>query len=436
MIPRTPALVLLSLIVAAAGDAHANGASWRWAKPTGTPGPVRAEGLVLEKEEVVFKDGKVTASFSVKNISAKPITTAMGFPLSEATDRKRGWSETEEDGPAEYVERKLKGFSVEVNGKRVGWKLATKLKGQYPMVIGWRMTYPPGALTAFTVRYPIRYSFFEGRGGEVFVKYITHTGAYWARPIGEAVFRFCDKAMIALYLEAPTGREWSHDGWGFTDYTWTIHPPDFSLDRESRCLVWRRKAWTPKPRVDDLEVGVRYQYTKQDFPERPRLLDHWCGRYEFTGYDDDERAAPDDRFQKPSQQLAAELGLDRAALDEARFERAEKRAWARLRHNRRTLTLASAPPHFRLLVRKQLLEYLRNYPYGIRDHAFKSDALRSCFEKVKGTRRGPLDRREAASIAFVRKAEARTAEELKAELGKLRRAPRTYRNLSTIYGLE
>jgi hypothetical protein len=430
-----PWTVLPLALLLLEGKAEPNGAAWKWPMPPGTPGPVRRAGLVLEREDVEFRHGRGLARFWVRNNTERPVATAMGFPLAVANTRRENRRPPEamaEDPTPEAAEAARLAIRVEVEGKAVPSFLKMSTVTEYPAVIGWKMTFAPRTRTAFSVSYPIRYGWFSGAstapiprdGGTVAFRYITHTGAYWAGPIGEATLRFCDEKLIKLYLEVPAGREWEHAGWTYGEVRWKVGPSPFALDRQAGCLVWERKAWTPARGKDDLEVRVEWSPPQGDLPEEGRLFDRWCGLYATVpGEGENESKRPDALYREVKRQLGAEMKVDLRALDAAGFEKIERAAWARLRQNRRTLTLEEAPFHFRAMVRQRLLEYLRNYPYGVRDHAFKIERLRSCFSTVKGSRKGPLTSVERANLRFVTEEEARTSAALAEALATLRRAP-------------
>jgi hypothetical protein len=425
----TGAGLLLGLAPAARG----NGSSWVWHSPSGVPRPVKASGLVLEKEEVLFRDGRAEASFWVRNRTSAAIETSMGFPLSQLRYDRPEWAQNlGHEGALEDARRRLGSFAVEVDGKRVPWRLATKVAGDYPTVIAWSGRYAPGRVTRFTVRYPILYSWFND--WDVAFMYITHTGAFWDGPVGEATFRFCDQKVMRFFLEVPHGRVWTQGGWSVVEYRWDVHPPGFVIDRKARCLVWRRRAWKPE-RKDDLYVALGSKpFDASDgtefLPDEKKLLDIWCAHYA-----PDLHAGLGWPFLHPAKvQLAAELRLDRRLLDEKLLARVEETAWARLVYaNDMGPKLANTPPHIRLLVKQKLLEYLRTYPLGIRGKArlepgtitFQQDdakvehKLPECFSKVRSSRRGPLTTVESRNIAFLRTEEARVAAQLKAELAKL-----------------
>jgi len=408
----------------------ANGSSWQWYPPSGTPGPVKAKGLLLEKEEVVFRDGRVVARFWVKNQTSTEIETSMGFPLSQRRVSKPAWAASVDPRQEmDAARRRLRSFSVEVNQQRVPWRLATSVAGDYPTVIAWTMRYPAGKVTQFTVRYPILYSWYNR--SELTFQYITHTGAYWARPIGQATLRFCDRKLMSVYLDLPHGRVWIDGGWRYVTYRWDVAPRDFTVDRKARCLVWQRRNWTPT-RADDLhlELGDEPEGNHEFLPEPQKILDTWCAKYDPTLH----AGLGWPFLHQATRQLGAELRLDQRLLDEKRLAAAERAAWARLMYaTQMGPELDRASPHLRLLVLQRLLDYLGKYPLGVRGKArldlgtikyTRGDdevthRLGDCFEKGRSRRSGALTAVELRNMAFVRAEGARVKIRLKAALEKL-----------------
>jgi hypothetical protein len=431
------------LVSLPASLALANGAAWKWPLPPGTPGPVRQPGLLLEKEEVLFRDGKGFATFWVRNETDRLIDTPMGFPLAVSLTHAERLRDPEgrartapEDVQPARVEALRRSIAVEVEGKRVATRLSYHEGGDYELVVGWRMTYPARAKTKFAVTFPLRLAW-ESSGGtpplpntctHIAFKYITHTGAYWGKPIGEATFRFCDARMMQLHREMPDGREWTHDGWTYGDIKWTIRPAPFTVDRAGGCIAWQRASWTPVRDKDDLVVMVEATSAGPggvDLPEEDRLLDRWCARYrvDYGEAADWPRFAHRRHFRKAAQHLAVEQRVDRRPLDDALLAQIEQKAWDRLRQNKNTLALASAPPHYRAMVRLRLLAYLRGYFDAIRGHVFEDQRLSACYAARGRRRRGSLTALERQNVLFLRQQEEKTALELKGALPALRRAP-------------
>lgn len=186
------ALLSAVLVAVFAVQAAANGAAWNDGADVGVPGPQQQSALYLEKEHVVFDREKVVAKFWVRNPTNESRLIPMGFPVDySAKDRNP-------EGITDYWKRFSPQVTVSVDGNTVPFDTTLPQMGEYPIVISWKMVFPAQSTTLFTVTYPMDHPWgaFDGSGENMDFLYITHTGASWARPIGEATFELKSEKFV------------------------------------------------------------------------------------------------------------------------------------------------------------------------------------------------------------------------------------------------
>lgn len=273
-----------SVLIFLAQIVFANGAVWNYGSIPGTPGPIKSKDLVLLKEHVLFDDNpgigkktRVFAEFWVYNPTEKDIHVTMGFPLKydEATlqSQSRG----------SFVDDFSKKFIVEINDVKATSKPLVDGAGQYTIVYTWEMTFPGMKTTKYTVEYPLTISLraMDHGGDEESSRsgseesrsftYITHTGAYWAKPITNATFEYCSDHLVRLMLRAPSGEISTEEKTRRENILevstvadgWSVKPRPYEINTDEGCVVWTRQNWTPRNPEDDIIVSTHHSsYTE------------------------------------------------------------------------------------------------------------------------------------------------------------------------------
>lgn len=392
--------------------AHANGAAFNPGVASAPPRPVQQSDLYLNKEEVLFKDGKVSATFWVKNPSSTDISTGMGFPLEyKKNGRNRNY----------YIEDLHKDFSVYVNGQLISAHLSNNLDGDYPVIILWDMIYPANQETIFKVEYPMlpMSSGFDdpgmGSSEEWRFEYITHTGAYWARPISSAVFKFCgrNQGIFSLAQKYPKGsyEEWSEDGWDYENGSIKISPKPYKLDEATQCIVWERNDWKPQKGKDDIYVSVRhksegykypwgYSNNWQGYNTDPEnyhyvLMEHWCGG---------------ENNKNNKGHLSQKVDLNTNSFSESEFIELTKKSYKYLNGTEEECNgdycdpFYSLPTHLKTDYQLYLLRYFRNSIVAKYGYQFKDENLRNCFDNITPVD-GQLTQTEIQTIEAIKKKE-------------------------------
>ena len=247
---------------------EANGAVWNAGTVVGSLGPLKQSDLVLSRQHVIFHDGSlgeksgVRAQFRIFNPTKRTITVAIGFPIdySGAIERSGG------DWKKQYDESYAKEFTVKVNGKKVPVSSSRDFYGVYSLMFSWDMTFLPRKTVEVVVEYPHN-AYVNGGDGEgrsyykKIFRYLTHTGAYWAKPIGQAVFEYCSHDIVGLMHRSPEKSESPTERGTTTswrDETWWVLPDRYEVNEKTKCIVWKRAKWMPT-KDDDIEVGKSVQ---------------------------------------------------------------------------------------------------------------------------------------------------------------------------------
>lgn len=423
--PLLKTLAALALLCVPAA-ALANGAAWGDHPATGQPGPLKETRLELEREHVTFKDGRASASFWIKNPTAEAITVKIGFPVRFPTTEggaaiERGQtSSMDAAGVKAFAEKHMKP-TLTAHGKPAAVAIEAQAQHKtYPVTYTWTMTFPPGKTSPFVVSYPMVYSWFDSDFGDraLTYEYITHTGGFWAKPIGQATFEFCDDRLIKAMTAMRPGTYYLGDrGQRHVSIKHTIHPADGKLDSKRGCVVWTRKQWTPRAGVDDLSISTS---VSAGMPGPLDDMEHWETPHQLQT----------DRWCRPvgaAKPMFARVDLNTTALDDAKlgalwrdavtlaFEQRPDAAGQAEAQRR----LKALPEHARLDLELRFLRVLRNVPGAQAGHKFKDEALASCFAKIKPARKTDIG---AANVKRLQAREASLTGKLKAAL---KRAPMT-----------
>jgi hypothetical protein len=142
----------------------------------GTVIPVQNDNIRMVSEEVrMFGDIKVIANFVFENLSNKPTTIKMGFPIPSAKDFK-AW---------------VQGQPVKIDKRLLGGKneIVTKDSGDFaPEMYVWDISFSAQEKKNVKVEYNGEWAVpIDGHPYTYFI-YITKTGALWSGTIGKADF--------------------------------------------------------------------------------------------------------------------------------------------------------------------------------------------------------------------------------------------------------
>lgn len=368
----------IGILLCLTNAAKANGAVWNPGTIGGSLGPVKQSDLVLTKEHVTFYDDvnyntpHVAAHFRIFNPTKTNLAVTMGFPI-DYSEALRKWGEQSE---RQYVEYFTKEFNVRVNGEKVPVRQSKDASGVYSLVFLWDILFPQQKTIEISVEYPFKASE-HGADGEdsssyerVF-RYITHTGAYWAKPIQQATFEYCSDNFMSIMLDSPSGSSSKPEDIAKTtwrDVSWWVKPKPYNVDRAAKCIIWKRSNWTPVKGADDIEVGNTYRiYGVVANPFLPSAyLDRWCGKGENTNY----------------KQFGEKVGIRSTPFSDEYFNSLKKKAFfypeteESSESNDGTVSLSNE-------INALLLRYLRNYIYAVHGHQFKDQQLASCFSSIK-----------------------------------------------------
>lgn len=398
-------LVFVSFLVCFSQETKANGAVWNPAPISGSPRPVKQDELILNKEHVFFKDDQVNANFWVFNPTKNSKSVTMGFPLEYREYMKQSQGLTE--GIEGYVKELLNNFKITVNGQVVPAQLTQNLKNDYPIVINWEMVFLAEKITEFTVQYPMRWANQSGDNPGIgsewsrSFSYITHTGAYWAQPIKEAIFEYCDEGASFL-MEYPSGEyeEWKNNGWSVEHESVGVNPKPTKLDWDTTCIKWEMKNWTPQKGKDDIGISIRgdgSDYTislscgengNDEF--WTSVMKHWCGR-----------CSKNDK-----KQFSAQMKLDKVRLSSRKFEDLVKESYVYITGRNEESNgdwddpFYEFPEHLATDYQLNLLKYLRNSIYARYGHEFKDNELANCFSNVKVIK-GSLNEIEKENVKYI-----------------------------------
>ncbi len=387
----TFSIVLLCLFLLP-GNARGNGAAWSSGVASAPPRPLKQNDLLLIKEHVVFKDGDVEARFWVNNPTKKQIHVTMGFPLeykSYVQDKAR---------VQEYTKQLLDKFDVEVDGEDVEARLTNDMTNDYPIVINWEMDYPSQTVTEFAVSYPMHSS--QGGSDNPGIgsdwsqsfRYITHTGAYWAGPIKEALFEYCDKGA-PLLQRSPSGHEqyWSDGGNKETWASVNVSPSPYRL--KDGCVIWERRDWTP---TQDIAIENKGGYSHYRPESQEDIFDKWCGLSKDNEY--------------KGKQFAALVKLAEIPLTKATYAKLIDESHQYLTGESERCNgdwcdpFYEYPQHLKTDYELILLRYLRNSIFAQHGYAFKDDQLKKCFANVQ--QKSPnLSTVEKANLEFIQSLE-------------------------------
>lgn len=407
----------LLVLLAAASPARGNAYNVTWNPTTGGARPVDSEHLVLERESVVFAEGRVDATFRIRNTSDEAVTTDMGFPLAD----------DDPNSVEAYRERSFTGVHVLVDGEPVDWTLKKDLEGDYPVALAWSMTFPAGAITRLRVQHPLRYRWNYGEATEadhdIHFDYVTHTGAYWAEPIGRATFRFCDERVMRWIARFSSDSTWWNEELDETlSVSWEVSPEPTRIDRDRGCIVWERTDWVPEKDADDLSIDLGLHGSAHHYPSDARLYSRWCGldEHRYAGVNQTPAFRPGKAEGSPH--LAVDLDLDETRLDEERLAGIREQAFRRVQNVNPPVTQQHGAParvpvrdelprHQRLRIRLELVRYLRGWLQvaggGHPDHP----RLFRCFANhpAGGDELSPTGR---ANLKWLRTREQRLEEEM------------------------
>ena len=384
-------MVLLCLFLLH-GNARGNGAAWSSGVASAPPRPLKQNDLLLIKEHVVFKNGEVEARFWVKNPTKNQIHVTMGFPLEYKSYVQ------DKAGMEEYTKQLLDKFDVKVNGEAVEARLTKDMTNDYPIVINWEMNYPPQKVTEFAVSYPMHSS----RGGsdnpgigsdwsESF-RYITHTGSYWAGPIKEALFEYCDKGASVLQ-QNPSGHEqyWSDGGNKRIWASVNISPSPYRM--KDGCVVWERKDWIP---TQDIAIENKGGYSHYRPESQEEILDKWCGLSKDNDY--------------KGKQFSTSVKLAEIPLTKSSYKKLIDESHQYLTGESERCNgdwcdpFYEYPQHLKTDYELILLRYLRNSIFAQHGYPFKDEQLKQCFVQTQ-TNGQTLNTVEKANVNFIQSLE-------------------------------
>ncbi len=369
-------IVALGELLAVARIAHANGAVWAIGADSGTPGPMKQSELYLEKEHVIFKGKHVDARFWIVNPSASPITVLMGFPVN--TRQAAKYFENPEK--ARLLSQITTGFAVESEGHLFHASMDESKSEYYGVVFTWEMTFASEKTTEVRISYPLvaESDNADGFGAHYTFTYLTHTGGFWSRPIGDVLIEFHDRPFVDFLTSYFPGT-WLLRGTKATlvNIDYEIRPQPYSIDQERGVISWHRTNWTPKRLLDDIRIARKWGYARSNdiglasngYYAIP-FISKLCGLVPSKG-----------KEREP--QFADELGLQDTVLDEKRIHNLWLQAMNHLTQNGWPPRCPENESRLIFIERSiEMLDYLENYLIVTHGEAVSPSMPDRCFSNI------------------------------------------------------
>ena len=403
------AVAALLLLASMQGAVWANGAAFHPAPATGIPYPVEQPDLILDREEVIFRYDNVDAQFWIRNPTDTDITVYMGFPLGL---RKPG----SQPYPGHNLKILRTTTQLTVEGTAVPFTVEYHAEGDYSEIYQWKMTFPAGKTTHYRLRYPLQHTvtMSDGIGDDTLFEYVTHTGAFWAKPIGRARFLYCNPVLEnlpAMKQESDGSLGWHY--WDeFDQYmheTLEIRPRPFSFDKEMRCIEWTRTNWTPQKDVDDLQVkwsdhhamkilSSEYEYMPCCSPSVASTLEILCQHGSEIGIPKNEVVLTEDGI---------------AALHNQTYEYMASHGLGVPKY---FYSYKDMPRHHDAEFDVHIYRYLRNRIMARRGHTFQDIQLRECFKGIEQS--DAWTEVDKKNMVFIKKREKQAKARYRRELDK------------------
>lgn len=391
--------------------AMANGAAWSPGVQTGTPHPVQQNDLILEKEHVLIKDGKITAKFWVYNPKNVDIKILIGFPVVGHREDLMSFEILKEHLLGDALE-----FSVTSDKQKLDTELLTDFKNEYPIVYTWEMAFPAKKTTEFTVEY--KYLPEEGTDGATIgshsINYITHTGSFWAAPIMTAKFKYCNAEVVDFFNNYDNGKfsGWIDNGDAELTFEATFYPEPYVIDLNKKCIIWQRENWKPKAQIDDIKINIfwnKKEYIGEDgfIRSRERFFKGMCKHkkgteqsIKFSG----ERVNEDKLLEILFNEINRQIYTFESKVDPKAF-----------------------PEHIKTDLQLLVLRYFRNYIFALHGYNFKDEKFASCFKSVPQKKEWLEVEKE--NMDTIIKLEKKIEEENKVAWDKVKAAMKKYKNL-------
>lgn len=393
-----------------ASSAAGNGVGWDIGSVTTTPHPVKQDNLILQREHVSF--GKnVKAHYWIFNPTQKKITVTMGFPIGLIN--LMGDAQEKAAFIRDYAKKFSDSFLIKIRGEKAKTSLLVNPGNEYPIVFTWQMTFPSGVITEYEAEYPLEWYGTHPDGGTDYIgfTYITHTGSYWAQPIGEATFEYCAKEMVEEMMKVPSGEYWLDYQ---TEYhvEWNVKPQPYQIDKKRGCIVWRRSKWSPKKGTDDIAISKSWRSISWKSPDMvdtweedntintysDMRLKNWCGTNEYYDLGNDINITKG--------QFAQAIKLDTEYLTDDSLKKIVRWAYAYPKKTPDASVGLELPPHIETDFKLSLLSYLRNYLYAVHGHVFKDKTLSACFSNL--STRDRWSSVEVKNLEFIKASEKET----------------------------
>jgi hypothetical protein len=261
-----PRLAVLSSFALTPSIAPADDASVTEELVSGTVLPTATTTVQMVSEEVTYRNDQVRTDFVLKNVTAKPVTVSVGFPV--VGDPARLGVDLMGTAPSPSVSEEEKRRRIDGS-----YRFASLLDGQ-PLS---RKLVPvkrasPGAVPEYDYMYVANVSFgphqlrslqnFYYQRGEKSrdsigwshwsTRYLVHTGASWFGPIEKGVFRFFVRRLRArprlTSWTIPTDRlDAQSRPMCYWSERYSVEPPDYKTEDhgEDIALLWRLANFEP-----------------------------------------------------------------------------------------------------------------------------------------------------------------------------------------------
>jgi hypothetical protein len=343
------------------------------------PTPTARAALSIDQRELTVERGRVRLKLWVHNPSRRDVQTSLSMPLLG----------TPALSPADLREAFGKHYgelSITHDDAEQTYRAETsKRAGRSALRVVWNDTFPAHRTVVVEVTYPFLYERHEVGQRESWSFAVRGAASNaWTGRIHYNRFEFCDKTIVGRIADyGGDVRAWntSYPEY-YRDYTFTVDPRRFRLDRYGKCMVWETEDVSANGDAGSFEVAMAKRWEKLT-PLIPPGVDEadtfmvrsWCAG-----------GSPNAAPMWNRQHLAETLDVSTSDADDGWLESALFAALSRAHggatHDQLDRYWSELPPHIRHKARIRLLEYARAYLAKRVGKPLNSDFARACTGNV------------------------------------------------------
>ena len=398
-------LICISLLWLIEKPIYANGAVATSGAFGSVPGPIVKTPLVLQKEIVIIGNETVEGQYCVYNPTDDPIHVTIGFPVASLIS-ENATPDAQKYENLYISEVVLPKFVAKVGDTSFPVRRATELQSiDNPLVFAWDMSFPPRVVTQLSFNYPMIPEMYAGDndGERISYEYITHTGSYWAAPIGEATIILRVSRIVNLIRSYSPGYYWAAPGYARIEVEWSLSPLPYEFSGDGNAIVWHRRNWSPQKGIDDIKVSAGYYDrpisdsshlagddleaypTGRDLQELPQI---WCGQ----------------QLDPPMPPLAEQMSICDHEIDAAYFRRFLEQAyqyWFLTQTLGEPVLVDHLPLHIQADFSLQVLNYLHECVLLCHGDRMDAQGTAQCLPASAHPR--PWSKTDKRSLAFLAK---------------------------------